>query len=90
MGAEEWETITREDLVEVYGWTCHICAGAIPDDVGRYHPLYLTIDHVIPLVHGGNHTMENVMPAHSSCNKQKSAKLDGWQNIKPIINEEAG
>lgn len=86
-GASEWEVLMRESLPDHFGWLCHICSGEIPKDVDRFHPLYLTMDHVIPLFHGGNHTLENVLPAHASCNKQKGAKLDGWQNIKPIIPE---
>src|SRR3990167_47943 len=35
------------------------------------HKAKLTIDHVIPLSKGGQHTMENVVPACLSCNSKK-------------------
>ena len=52
------------------GMTCHICELAIPslDD--------LHFDHVIPLSRGGMHTMENVKPAHASCNRKKAAQWE--------------
>ena len=86
-GAERWEVVTREDVTDKYGWDCHICKDPIPKDVDRLHPLYLNLDHVIPLAHGGDHLLSNLRPSHASCNKQKSAKLDGWEGIKPILTE---
>jgi 5-methylcytosine-specific restriction endonuclease McrA len=55
-------------LVE-HGMVCHICAEQIPslDD--------LEFDHVIPLARGGAHSVENIRPSHSSCNRRKGAKL---------------
>jgi 5-methylcytosine-specific restriction endonuclease McrA len=35
------------------------------------HPLYLTIDHVIPLSKGGEHSPLNVQAAHATCNYSK-------------------
>jgi len=35
------------------------------------HP---TIDHVIPLFSGGNNSMENIVPACTSCNSSKGKK----------------
>ena len=88
-GAKKWEVVTREDVTDKYGWDCHICKDPIPKDVDRLHPLYLNLDHVVPLAHGGDHLLSNLRPSHASCNKQKSAKLDGWENVKPIIMEES-
>ena len=87
-GAVEREAVDKKVLAERYGRKCHICGGQIPENVDRFHPLYFTMDHVVPLAEGGAHTYENVKPAHASCNKQKSAKLSGWENIRPIIPHE--
>lgn len=84
-GAVEREAIDKHILADRYGMTCHICGGSIPDSVDRFHPLYFTMDHVLPLAAGGTHTYENVKPAHASCNKQKSDKVSGWEDIEPII-----
>jgi 5-methylcytosine-specific restriction endonuclease McrA/predicted nucleic acid-binding Zn ribbon protein len=34
-----------------------------------------TMDHVVPLIRGGPHTIENVVPACSRCNSSKGSKL---------------
>lgn len=56
-------------LIVQHGMVCHICGGSIfsLDD--------LHMDHVIPLVRGGSHTVENLRPAHAKCNLRKGAKL---------------
>ncbi len=55
------ETIDIAVLAERDGWQCHLCA----DPVDR---LTWSIDHVIPLAHGGHHTYANVALAHHLCN----------------------
>ena len=52
-------------IVASYGGRCVYC-GCTPEQI--------TMDHVIPLSKGGNHTASNVVPACGSCN---SAKSDG-------------
>lgn len=56
------------EKVESYGQCCAYCG------------LYLkagevTQDHVVPLVKGGDHTIENVVPACLTCNLSKGVKL---------------
>lgn len=55
--------------------TCHICSLPIPDNVVSYkHPLYPTIDHVIPKSRGGPSHYSNYAPAHRICNGIKADK----------------
>ena len=49
-------------IVEVFGGRCAYCLEL---------PAALTLDHVIPLAKGGEHTAENVVPACSPCNSAK-------------------
>lgn len=62
---------TRADPVDydlvllVYGMNCHICEKSI----GTKKDLHF--DHVIALSRGGEHTQENVKPAHARCNMRK-------------------
>lgn len=37
----------------------------------------LTIDHVTPVSKGGEHSIENIVPACVSCNSSKSNKIEG-------------
>jgi 5-methylcytosine-specific restriction endonuclease McrA len=46
---------------------CALCGKPpTPDDP-------LTVDHIVPLVHGGTHHSGNLRPAHSSCNSRRGA-----------------
>lgn len=55
------------DLRLVYAKTkgcCGICHELVGADV-------FTIDHIIPLSKGGPHLLDNLQPAHLSCNSKK-------------------
>lgn len=51
----------------------------------RYHPQYLTLEHIVPLLEEGNqkgqHTKDNVIPACRGCNNSKLSK-DVWVWMK--------
>lgn len=54
---------------------CHICGFNIPIDlIDHKHPLFGTIDHIIPRSKGGLNTAENRAPAHKLCNSIKSSR----------------
>jgi 5-methylcytosine-specific restriction endonuclease McrA len=57
---EQWEAMKRRA-----GGRCYYCHRRLP----------LEMDHVIPLVEGGNHTESNIVPACRSCNASKGKKL---------------
>ena len=75
--------ITLEALYKRDKGICQIChrmcelpqgLGGITNINGNYYP---SIDHVVPLFHGGYHSWDNVQLAHRICNSKKS-------NILPI------
>lgn len=86
--AEVWHTARRarvaaafvEDvplhaLLERDGWMCGICGKPIPRDAvwpDRQSP---SLDHVIPLSKGGEHSWANAQAAHLSCNSRKGASI---------------
>jgi len=62
------------DICERFGWRCAYCG--IHEEV--LYTLYgqrLTMDHVIPLSKGGQHIVENIVPACGSCNSKKGTKM---------------
>ncbi len=51
---------------------CSLCGLRIPNYIASsQHPLFGTVDHVIPLSRGGANTPANRKPAHSLCNQMK-------------------
>lgn len=76
--------IRWQELGAVFDMKCAICGVAVdPDDVwvnekgikcfGRNYP---TVDHIIPLKHGGTDTLDNVQLTCKHCNSSKGARLD--------------
>jgi 5-methylcytosine-specific restriction endonuclease McrA len=57
---KEWK-----ELLILYGNKCLSCGSKDK----------ITIDHVIPLALGGEHTKENIQPLCKSCNSKKSTKI---------------
>lgn len=57
-----------------YGDVCHLCGarGAT------------TADHVIPRSRGGDDSLDNLRPAHASCNSSRgNLSLDEWRKRHP-------
>ena len=65
---EEWYAI-----LDFYGHKC-LCCGR--DDVK------LTIDHVLPIFHGGKHSADNVQPLCGPCNSRKKDKHIDYRKEK--------
>ena len=58
------EHFSHREIAERDGWACHICG----DEVTRAD---WSIDHLVPLSLGGEHTRANVKIAHRSCNASR-------------------
>lgn len=58
--AEEWK-----DLLDRYDYKC-LCCGKTG--------IKLTLDHIMPLAMGGNHTIDNAQCLCSSCNSKKGVR----------------
>lgn len=52
-------------------WICQLCHEPVDRSVVVPHPLSPTVDHIVPIVAGGQHTLENLQTAHFTCNCQK-------------------
>ncbi len=69
--AEMVENIVSEIVFDRDLWTCQICGGKVNRKASVPHHKAPTIDHIVPLSVGGNHTMINVQCAHFICNSRK-------------------
>lgn len=69
----EWENVKFTDLISHWKQnnisvdTCHYCKQTIDKDK-------LEIDHGIPIIRGGSHTLDNLFPCHGRCNREKFNK----------------
>lgn len=71
---------TVEDFkhVEVFerdGWVCGICSEPVDRELKFPDPMSVSLDHVIPLANGGEHSRANTQCAHLSCNVRKGARV---------------
>lgn len=68
-----YEPINPIEIYERDGWTCHICSGPIRRVPGNQVDVDgWSLDHVIPMAHGGPHLKWNVKAAHWGCNVLKA------------------
>lgn len=68
--AEQWR-----EMKTAYGNRCVYCGKKCTR---------LTMDHIIPISQGGNHTMRNIVPACQSCNSKKGVG-QVLQPIQPLL-----
>lgn len=62
------EDVDRNVLLERYDGLCGWCGD--PVDPANFH-----VDHIVALVHGGEHSYANTQPVHPACNYQKRTQL---------------
>lgn len=68
--AKTGERITLAGLGDRDGWRCHLCGQAVTRKTGN-KPGSPSMDHLIPLSQGGEHTWHNVALAHRDCNARR-------------------
>lgn len=61
-------------------WTCHICKGKVRRSARRKRdPEMASLDHLVPLSLGGEHSYANVACSHLRCNLKKHTRAVGEQ-----------
>lgn len=61
---------------------CGICGGVIDYALPYMDPGEYVVDHIIPLDKGGADDLGNKQPAHRSCNRTKSNKVEDVSIIR--------
>lgn len=69
--AQLLEVVDPDVVLERDGWRCHLCGGKIRRRLSGLHRLGPTIDHLVPLSQGGEHSYANVAAAHRACNSAR-------------------
>lgn len=75
-GATDVHLVRRDGVGERDGWVCQICLRPTNRTADPLHPDAPTVDHIVPLSKGGQHTMSNVQLACYSCNSRKRDTMD--------------
>lgn len=70
-GAFKAERVYRKRVFERDKWKCHICGGRIDKSLTAPDRGSATLDHIVPLAFGGEHTMHNIKAAHYGCNSRR-------------------
>lgn len=73
------EPVSRDAVLERDHWRCGICGESIPKDAVWPDVRSASIDHVVPLNAGGDHSMANCQAAHYGCNASKKDAGGGEQ-----------
>lgn len=66
------------DYAEVWrrdGGHCWICEKPVDPELEYPHRMYRSWDHVIPIIKGGAHEMNNIALSHLVCNTSKKSKI---------------
>jgi 5-methylcytosine-specific restriction endonuclease McrA len=67
------ESVNRMVVFERDGWICHWCGKPVDPALSGRASMGPTIDHLVPLTEGGEHSYANVALAHHCCNSQRWA-----------------
>lgn len=72
-----YEHVNAQRIFERDNWTCQLCGKRTSN---RWpHPRSATLDHIVPLFHGGGHSADNLQCAHLACNSRKGARAANEQ-----------
>lgn len=70
------ERFVPTDVFDRDNWTCWICETPIDRTAKARTRLSASLDHVIPLSRGGDHTLDNIRCAHFGCNAARGNRVD--------------
>lgn len=73
-GATIVEKFKFKEICERDGWICQICKEPVDKTLKHPNSFSASLDHIIALFNGGNHTKDNVQLAHLRCNIKKGKK----------------
>lgn len=65
-------------------WRCQLCGKRVSQTLQYPHPMSPSLDHVIPIARGGEHSYANTQLAHLTCNIRKRDKTTQPQQLALI------
>lgn len=70
-GATIVDYFDRSEVFERDSWICGICGEPTDAFASPFDPASATVDHIVPLSLGGEHSLVNAQCAHLGCNSAK-------------------
>ena len=74
-------SVSRAAIYRRDGGVCQICGQRVRKDIKHPHPKSASIDHIVALSRGGEHTMRNCQLAHLGCNSRKWASAGAQMRL---------
>jgi 5-methylcytosine-specific restriction endonuclease McrA len=72
---DQWvEHVDVTELANRDGWRCHLCGKKVSRTAKWPNRKAPTVDHIIPVSLGGEHSYRNTALAHWGCNVDKQAE----------------
>lgn len=69
------ESFDRLEIFERDGWICQICREPVDREARFPHPASPSLDHIVPIARGGEHSRANAQTACLGCNVRKGVRL---------------
>ena len=88
-------TVEQFDPGEAFerdGWVCGLCGDPVDPSLKYPDPRSKSLDHIVPIARGGEHSRGNAQLAHLRCNIAKSDREvmpDGYSWASPEANRES-
>jgi 5-methylcytosine-specific restriction endonuclease McrA len=73
------EAVYAQRVFERDRWRCGVCRKKIDPKLKNPHPMSVSLDHVVPLSQGGDHSYANTQATHLTCNIARGARGGGEQ-----------
>ena len=70
------EPVLASEVMHRDRWVCGLCGGDIPPGAEWPDRLSASVDHIIPLSRGGEHSIANVQASHLGCNSRKGDRVE--------------
>jgi 5-methylcytosine-specific restriction endonuclease McrA len=67
----EYQPVDRVAVFDRDGWICGLCGEPVDKSLEWPDAMSVSLDHVVPLSRGGDHSYANVQCAHLGCNQRK-------------------
>ncbi len=69
------EEVSKGVVARRDNWRCQLCRKRVDPKLRHPHPMSWSLDHIIPISRGGEHSYANTQLAHLGCNVSKGARI---------------